>query len=35
MPFQGLLTAAFTKPHDLAELVERQPEAQKLVYCAD
>lgn len=31
----GLLTAAFTKPQDLAEFVERQPEAQELVYCAD
>lgn len=31
----GLLTAAFTKPQDLAEFVERQPEAAKLVCCAD
>lgn len=35
MPSQALLTAAFIAPHDLAEFVERQPEAQKLVYCAD
>ena len=35
MPSRALLTAAFTKPWDLAEFVERQPEAQKLVYCAD
>lgn len=31
----GLLTATFTKPQDLAGFVERQPEAQKLVYSAD
>ena len=29
------LTAALTKPGDLAEFVECQSEAQKLVYCAD
>lgn len=30
-----LLTTAFTKPQVLAGFVECQPEAQKLVYCAD
>lgn len=35
MPSWALLTVAATKPHDSTESVERQPEAQELVYCTD
>lgn len=35
MPSWALLTVAATKPRDSTESVERQPEAQELVYCTD